>query len=110
MLQKKIHKYTTAYLALHVSGTPSQETGTSPPSCQLLDNRLCMLCMLELSRKKLKADCCIALHWDKCTVYCQKNVENSKFFIDLNCCMFKQVKYKLYRSEVSLFPLIKVVP
>ena len=33
---------TRAYLALHFGGTPSQETGTSRPSCQLLDNRLYM--------------------------------------------------------------------
>ena len=31
---------TRAYLALHLGGTPSQETGTSPSSCQLLDNRI----------------------------------------------------------------------
>ena len=31
---------TRAYPALYHSGTPSQETGTSPPSCQLLENRL----------------------------------------------------------------------
>ena len=29
-----------AYLALHLGGTPSQETGISPPSCLLLENRL----------------------------------------------------------------------
>ena len=31
-----------AYPALFLGGTPSQETGTSPPSCQLLENRLYM--------------------------------------------------------------------
>ena len=31
---------TRAYLALNLGGTPSQETGTIPPSCILLDNRL----------------------------------------------------------------------
>ena len=29
-----------AYPALNLSGTPSQETGTRPPSCLLLENRL----------------------------------------------------------------------
>ena len=29
-----------AYKALHLSGTSSLTTGTSPPSCQLLDNQL----------------------------------------------------------------------
>ena len=29
-------------LALYLSGTPSQETGTRPPSCLYLDNHLCM--------------------------------------------------------------------
>ena len=28
---------TRAYLALYLGGTPSQETGASPPSCLLLD-------------------------------------------------------------------------
>ena len=32
-----------AYVALHLGGTPSQETSTSPPSCLLLDNRLSMV-------------------------------------------------------------------
>ena len=32
-----------AYPALYLSGTPSQETGTSPPSCLLLENRLYIL-------------------------------------------------------------------
>ena len=32
-----------AYVALHLGGTPSQETGTSPPSCLLFENRLYML-------------------------------------------------------------------
>ena len=31
---------TRAYPALSFGGTPSQETGTSPPSCLLLENRL----------------------------------------------------------------------
>ena len=31
------------YVALHLGGTPSQETGTSPPSCLLLENRLYIL-------------------------------------------------------------------
>ena len=31
-----------AYQALHLGGTPSQETGTSLPSCLLLENRLLM--------------------------------------------------------------------
>ena len=39
-------------LDLHLSGTPSQKTGTSPPSCLLLDNRLYMrapsYCSFEL--------------------------------------------------------------
>ena len=34
---------TRAYLALHLGGTPSQETVTSPPRCQLLDNCLFMM-------------------------------------------------------------------
>ena len=29
-----------AYTALYLGGTPSQRTGASPPSCQLLDNSL----------------------------------------------------------------------
>ena len=29
-----------AYPALYLSGTPSQDTGTRPPSCLLLENRL----------------------------------------------------------------------
>ena len=29
-------------VALRLGVTPSQETGTSPPSCLLLENRLCM--------------------------------------------------------------------
>ena len=29
-----------AFVALHLGGTPSQETGTSPPSCLILDNCL----------------------------------------------------------------------
>ena len=33
---------TRAYLALYLGGTHSQETGTSPPSCLLLDNHLFM--------------------------------------------------------------------
>ena len=32
--------YIRAYIALHLGGTPSQKTGSSPPSCLLLDNRL----------------------------------------------------------------------
>ena len=36
-----------AYLALHLGGTPSQETGISPPSCLLLENRLYMLWALS---------------------------------------------------------------
>ena len=39
---------TRAYLALHLGGTPSQETSTSPPSCQLLDNRLYIYVMFYL--------------------------------------------------------------
>ena len=35
-----------AYPALYLGGTPSQETGTSPPSCLLLENRLYMLYIL----------------------------------------------------------------
>ena len=31
-----------AYTALYPGGTPSQKTGTSPPSCLLLDNHLYM--------------------------------------------------------------------
>ena len=31
-----------AYVALHLVGTPSRETGTSPPHCLFLDNRLYM--------------------------------------------------------------------
>ena len=31
---------TRAYPALYLGGTPSQETGTSPPSCLLLENHL----------------------------------------------------------------------
>ena len=31
-----------AYTAVYLGGTPSQRTGTSPPSCLLLDNRLFM--------------------------------------------------------------------
>ena len=31
-----------SFLGLHLSGTPNQKTGTSPPSCQLLDNCLYM--------------------------------------------------------------------
>ena len=31
-----------AYPALYIGGTPSQETGTRPPSCPLLENRLYM--------------------------------------------------------------------
>ena len=31
---------TRAYPALYLGGTPSQETGTSPPCCLLLENRL----------------------------------------------------------------------
>ena len=31
-----------AYLALYLGGTPSQRTGTRPPSCLLLENRLCI--------------------------------------------------------------------
>ena len=33
---------TRAYPALYLAGTTSHETGTSPPSCLHLDNRLCM--------------------------------------------------------------------
>ena len=33
---------TRAYPPLYLGATPSQETGTSPPSCILLKNRLCM--------------------------------------------------------------------
>ena len=33
---------TRAYIALYLGGTPSQDSGTSPPSCLLLDNRLYM--------------------------------------------------------------------
>ena len=32
-----------AYVALHLGGTPSQETGPSLPSCLLLDNHLYMV-------------------------------------------------------------------
>ena len=31
-----------AYTALYFGGTPSQKTATSPPSCLLFDNHLCM--------------------------------------------------------------------
>ena len=34
-------------LALHLSGTPSLKTGTSPPSCELLDNSLSITLLLE---------------------------------------------------------------
>ena len=37
---------TRAYPALYLGGTPSQETGTSPPSCLLLENRL-YICGLD---------------------------------------------------------------
>ena len=33
---------TRAYVALYLGGTPSQETGTTPPSCLLLKNHLCI--------------------------------------------------------------------
>ena len=38
-----------AYIALHLGGTPSQQTGTSPHSCLLLDNCLFMteICRTE---------------------------------------------------------------
>ena len=38
---------TRAYPPLYLGGTPSQETGTSPPSCLLLKNRLC-LCTIKV--------------------------------------------------------------
>ena len=38
-----------AYLALYLGGTPSQETGTRPPSCLPLYNRLYMYTSLSLS-------------------------------------------------------------
>ena len=39
---KSIRRNIRAYPALYVGGTPSQETGTSTPSCLLLENRLYM--------------------------------------------------------------------
>ena len=47
-----------AYVALHLGGTPSQETGTIPPSCLLLDNRLLMLCKFQGMEVKVdQKDC-----------------------------------------------------
>ena len=37
-----------AYPALYLGGTPSQETGTSPPSCLLLENRLYIYCQTSV--------------------------------------------------------------
>ena len=35
--------------ALYIGGTPSQETGTSPPSCLLLENHLYITGIIELA-------------------------------------------------------------
>ena len=40
ILVNSILKIIRAYSALYLGGTPSQETGTSPPSYLLLENRL----------------------------------------------------------------------
>ena len=42
-----------AYQALYLGGTPSQETGTSPSSCLLLENRLYMN---EERKKEIKKE------------------------------------------------------
>ena len=42
-----------AYVALHLGGTPSQEIGTSPPSCLLLD--ICLY-MSPISHIKMDMD------------------------------------------------------
>ena len=42
-----------AYPALYLGGTHSQETGTSPPSCLLLKNRLCM-CPIKVNSNAIE--------------------------------------------------------
>ena len=46
---------TRAYIALYLdlSGTPRKETGTSPPSSQLLDNRLYILLFCDFVNRKI---------------------------------------------------------
>ena len=43
-----------AYIALCLGGTPSQETGTSSPSCLLLDNRLFIFNTTQISNPNLQ--------------------------------------------------------
>ena len=61
----------SSLLALHLSGTPSQKTGTRTPSCLLLDNRLYILLDYLLNTDSriiltVKAIISLANTWEVC--------------------------------------------
>ena len=53
-----------AYIALHLGGTPSQETGTSPPSCLLLKNCLYMSPDSHMKEQSMRLKLTLSYSWE----------------------------------------------
>ena len=76
-----------AYIALHLSGTPSQETSSSPPSCLLLDN----LEWIFIQSKQIDA----SVDWNRSCFYFQTIQKTLSYVVH------RQIVFKLVLTHLK---------